>query len=192
MSTQSKKNFEIRNLKSAIPNSKSAIRNSLVVAVIVLAAIFSGYGVGKAQTRKPKPKPMVCGNPKIPCQTTAQFEPYDLPFRVAENAVITDTELFYAIMLKSVGKSDQDCEVFVPEAERLEAQALFPENKVFTSRCPDVETLAYTNVNPQHRFMAVYAGKTLAEAQRLLQTVKATNKFPGASIRRIRTGFNGT
>jgi len=111
---------------------------------------------------------------------------------VPEKAVIYDTELFYAVILKSVGQGENDCDVFVPEPERLEAQALFPDHKVFTSRCPDVETLGYTNVSPKHRFMAVYAGTTLTEARGLLQAVKATGKFPDATIRRVRTGFNGT
>ena len=39
--------------------------------------------------------------------------------------------------------------------------------------------------------MAVYAGKAPAEANRMLAAVKATGKFPGANIRRMRTGFNG-
>ena len=134
----------------------------------------------------------ICGNPSVPCRTTATFQPNDLPFRVPQNAVIYDTELFYAIILKSVGTSEDDCDVFVPESERLAAQALFPDHKVFSSRCPDVETLFYTNVSAKHRIMAVYAGSTLAEARRLLETVKATGKFPGANIRRMRTGFNGT
>jgi hypothetical protein len=40
--------------------------------------------------------------------------------------------------------------------------------------------------------MAVYAGSTLAEGKRVLALVTATGKFPGANLRRIRTGFNGT
>ena len=41
--------------------------------------------------------------------------------------------------------------------------------------------------------MAVYAGTTLAQAKRFLNAVKATTgKFPGANIRPMRTGFNGT
>jgi hypothetical protein len=40
--------------------------------------------------------------------------------------------------------------------------------------------------------MAVYAGLTLAEANRMLATVQATKKFPGASIRRMRGVINGT
>jgi hypothetical protein len=40
--------------------------------------------------------------------------------------------------------------------------------------------------------MAVYAGLTLAEANRMLANVQASNKFPGASIRRMRAVINGT
>jgi endonuclease V-like protein UPF0215 family len=69
---------------------------------------------------------------------------------------------------------------------------LFPDRKVFSSRCVDVENLFYTNVNPKSRMMAVYAGLTLAEAKRVLADVRATGKFPGANIRQMRTGFNGT
>jgi endonuclease V-like protein UPF0215 family len=52
--------------------------------------------------------------------------------------------------------------------------------------------LFYTNVDPKFRIMAVYGGATLAEAKRVLEAVKATGKFPGAYMRRMRTGFNGT
>jgi len=128
----------------------------------------------------------------VPCKTTATFQPNDLPFRLPEKAVIFDTELFYAIILKSVGVSEEDCDVLVPETERLQTQTLFPDHKVFTSRCADAGELFYTGMSPKHRFMAVYAGTTLAEAQRMLSAVKATGKFPGANIRRMRTGFNGT
>jgi hypothetical protein len=40
--------------------------------------------------------------------------------------------------------------------------------------------------------MAVYAGRTQAEAAQMLSSVKATGKFAGASIRRMSAGFNGT
>jgi hypothetical protein len=115
-----------------------------------------------------------------------------LQFRVPANSVIFDTELFYAIILKSVPASEDDCNVFVPETERLEAQSLFPDRKVFASRCVEPGELFYTNVGSKHRMMAVYAGTTLAESKRVLDAVNATGKFPGAYIRRMRTGFNGT
>ena len=165
----------------------------LTTVGLTAAAVFANAAPSAmSQRRRPAGHASVCGNPMAPCKTTATFQPNDLPFRVPKDAVIYDTELFYAIILKSVGKSEEDCDVFVPESERLAAQALFPDHKVFASRCPNPETLFYSNVSPKHRMMAVYAGATLAEANGLLTAVKATGKFPGANIRRMRTGFNGT
>jgi hypothetical protein len=111
---------------------------------------------------------------------------------VPQNSVIFDTELFYAVILKSVTANEDDCTTFIPETERLAAQALFPARKVFASRCVDIENLFYTNINPKARIMAVYAGSNLTEAKQVLETVKTTGKFPGAYLRRMRTGFNGT
>ncbi|MDT7604021.1 MAG: hypothetical protein QOF61_2018, partial [Acidobacteriota bacterium] len=42
------------------------------------------------------------------------------------------------------------------------------------------------------RILAVYAGATRAEAERTLADVKATGKFPGANLRRMRAEINGT
>jgi len=146
-----------------------------------------------AQRRRPAAKnPSICGNPTAPCKTSVTFEPYNLPFRLPENAVIYDTGLFYAIILKSVKARDDNCDVFVPESERKAAQALFPANKVFSSRCTEPGDLSYTNTDPNQHFMAVYAGMTVADANRMLSAVKATGKFPGANIRRMRAVMNGT
>ena len=169
-----------------------ALRLLGVTTLILATTSAMSYATAHGQTRRARSHASVCGNPLVPCRTSVTFQPHDLPFRVPKDAVIFDTELFYAIVLKSVGASETDCDVFVPESERMATQALFPEHRVFASRCPDVETLFYTNVSPRHRFMAVYAGLTLVEARRLLEAVKATGKFPGAFIRRMRTGFNGT
>jgi hypothetical protein len=170
---------------------------SSVFRIVVMAAFSATMICGilvdaPAQKRRPVRHASVCGNPKLPCPTSAPFEAWDLPFRLPQNSVIYDTELFYAVILKSMKADDSDCNLFIGENERLAAQALFPENKVFSSRCPDVETKMYTNISPNTRFMAVYAGGTLAEANRMLAVVKATGKFAGANIRRMRTGFNGT
>ena len=40
--------------------------------------------------------------------------------------------------------------------------------------------------------MAVFAGRTKAEAAKVLAQVKATGKFPGANLRLMQAGFNGT
>ena len=148
--------------------------------------------LGQSRTPRKRPRGSVCGNPKLPCRTSATFQPNDLPFRVPENSVIWDTELFYAVILKTLTSTEDNCDVFVAESERIQAQALFPERKVFANRCYDIENLFYTNVDPKFRIMAVYAGSTLAEANRVLESVKSSGKFPGAYLRRMRTGFNGT
>jgi hypothetical protein len=134
----------------------------------------------------------ICGNPKVACKTSVTFQPHDLPFRVPANGVIIDTDPFYVVILKSMPAANDSCDVFIPETERLAAQALFPDRKVFASRCVEPGELFYTNVSENQRMMAVYAGLTLAEGKRVLALVRATGKFPGANLRRIRTGFNGT
>lgn len=163
------------------------------LAVALLAAGAQGdttAGQSRAARHRAK-KGSICGNPMVACKTSVTFQPNDLPFRVPAKSVIFDTESFYAIILKRVATREDDCDVFIPETERMQAQALFPDRKVFSSRCADIENLFYTNVNPNTRVMAVYAGTTL-EAKKVLQLVRATGKFPGAIMRRMRTGFNGT
>jgi hypothetical protein len=175
---------------------KSRLR--LIIVAMILAVSFAGSAPG-AQGQKPRrpSRAIICGNPKIACKTTVSFEANDLPFHVPQNAVIIDTELFYAVILKSLTAAEDDCKVFVPETERLAAQALFPDHKVFTSRCADpgeenAGMLYYTNVDGKYRIMAVYAGSTAAQANRFLTDVKAMGQFPGAYLKRMRAGFNGT
>jgi hypothetical protein len=128
----------------------------------------------------------------VTCTSAVTFEPYDLPFRMPASAVIYDTELFYAIILRSVRVPDDSCDNFIPEPERLAAQILFPDHKVFTSRCAEPGRLSYSNTSPKALFMAVYAGATPADANRMLAAAKATGKFPGANVRRMRAVMNGT
>jgi hypothetical protein len=170
------------------------MKSKLSQAMIVIAVVLGLFWIdASAQKRRPPVQHLsVCGNPNLPCKTSATFEPNDLPFRLPENVVIYDTELFYAIMLKSVNSPDDNCDIFVPETERLAAQALFADHKVFSSRCAQAGALSYSNTSPKAHFMAVYAGTTLAEANRMLAAVKATGKFPGANLRRMRAVMNGT
>lgn len=172
---------------------KALLARALVGTLIATAVALVFFSTdATAQTRRRPVKHLsICGNPTAPCKTIVTFEPYALPFRLPENAVIYDTELFYAIILKSVNARDDDCGVFVSEDERRATQALFPDHKVFSSRCAEPGELSYTNTNPNQRFMAVYAGMTVAEANRMLGAVKA-GKFPGANIRRMRAVMNGT
>ncbi len=167
------------------------LKISYCVLAVLLSLIFVGFA--DAQTRgKARPqKGRICGDPTAPCKTSVTFEPHDLAFKVPASGAIWESESFYAIVLMSV-KQDDNCERFISEDTRLEAQALFPKNKVFTSRCESGGELYYTGVDGKYFFMAVYGGATRAEAARVLETVKATGQFPGANIRRMSMGFNGT
>jgi hypothetical protein len=172
-------------MRDAMPPSSEIERPSRTAAEVAAAPV--------AQKPRAMAHGVICGNPKVLCRTgEIIFHPYDLPFRAPRSAVIYDTELFYAVILKSLAAGDDNCDIFISEEERLAAQALFPDRKVFASRCTDPENLFYTNTKPNYRIMAVYAGKTLAEANRALAAVKASGRFAGANLRRMRTGFNGT
>ena len=161
----------------------------ILVGMVALLAL-SLAPTSMAQRRRAQ-RPQVCGDPAMKCGTANEFRPHDLQFRLPRRAVIFETEPFYAVILQSISAKD-NCEAFVPEETRLEAQQLFPRNKVFSDRCPDAGTLYYTNTSSNARFMAVYAGRTRAEAEHMLSTVRATGKYPTANIRRMATGFNGT
>jgi hypothetical protein len=165
--------------------------SAFIVVLTAIGALNSIAGQSHAPSRRAK-HGSICGNPMVACKTSVTFEPHDLQFRVPKNSVIFDTELFYAVILKSVTVADYNCDTFVPEADRLKAQALFPDHKVFTSRCAEPGNLFYTSIDDKHRIMGVYGGTTLAEGKRVLEAIKATGEFPGAYLRRMRTGFNGT
>ncbi len=169
----------------------SVITIVLVVAACTLLLMSPASSVAQRRARQPRGL-IVCGNPTVRCNTSSQFQSYDLPFRLPARAVIFETELFYAIILRSARASQDDCATFVSENERLGAQELFPTHKVFTSRCTEAGSLYYTNIAPNTQIMAVYAGHTQSEAARMLDAVRATGRFPGASLRRMRAGFNGT
>ncbi len=173
--------------------TKSNTLPRLVVLAIMLIGIAVMTSDASAQRRRQPAKHLsICGNPNVSCPSTITFEPYALPFQMPRNTVIYDTELFYAVILKSASTANDNCDNYIPEPERLAAQALFPNTKVFTSRCAEPGEVSYSNTNPNTNFMAVYAGSSIADANRILATVLATRKFPGANIRRMRAMINGT
>jgi hypothetical protein len=174
-----------QSLKESSLMSKRFLMAVLLGAVVVCALSFSMSG--QAQARRGQ----ICGDPTMRCPTQPDFQPNDLPFRIPKNAVIWESETFYAIILQSVNAKN-NCDAHVSESVRLEAQSLFPNNKVFADRCGEPGNLYYTNTNSDYRFMAVYAGRTRAEAARMLARVKATGKYPSANLRQMRAGFNGT
>jgi hypothetical protein len=167
-----------------------------LISGVLVCLMLAGTGVAQRARRPPPPqkKGSVCGDPTLACKTgEVRFEPHNLPFRIPAQAVIWESETFYAVILKSVKAADDDCGTFVPEDERQAAQALFPRHKVFADRgCGEPGETYYTGTQPGARFLAVYAGRTRAEANAMLARVKATGKFAGANLRRMSIGFNGT
>lgn len=168
------------------------MRNLRILSILFIA--LSVFNIEIAAQRRSSVGD-VCGDPTVKCRTRESFQPYDLPFDFGRgNAVIAESKPFYAVILASVKlKPDlSGCEDKFPESERLAAQALFPRNMVFAMRCNESVQNYYTNVANDTSFLAVYAGTTAAQASAFLKKVKATGKFDGAVIRRMRVGINGT
>ena len=170
------------------------MRKAQLLCVILLGLLACGLTSVGASAQRRSQRGAVCGDPTRPCRTGGyEFKPWELPFSISRNAVLWESEQFYAVILKSVRDERVDGTVFVPEEERLAAQQLFPRNKVFASRgVSEPGEIYYSNVDGAYQIMAVYAGRTRAEAQATLAKVKATGKFPGANLRRMHIGFNGT
>ena len=132
-------------------------------------------------------QPAVCAEPAKPC---AGFRAHDLSFELPKDGVAraeVRSAPFYAVVLASGTR----CRF--TEAQRLEAQALFPGAKVFSARfgCDDdpENNVSYTNVDPKAGFIAVHAGADRAAAQAMLERVKATGRFPGANVREMQAVF---
>lgn len=164
-----------------------------IIFVFALVCLLCGQGV-LAQKRKVRRGGAVCGDPSAACSSRKNFQEWDLPFNTGKNFVIVESAPFYGIVLKSVKLKDWgDCEhPTFPESERIEIQKLFEHNKVFAQNCVESGTNYYTSVPEQRALVGVYAGRTLAEANKFLKQVRALNKFPGIRVRRMKVGINGT
>jgi hypothetical protein len=136
----------------------------------------------------------VCGDPMAACSTRQDFQAFELPFVYGKNSAISQSQFFYAVILKSVKlNADQsNCDKAISESDRTETQALFPHNMVFVMRCWESGQASYSNVSDGVSFMGVYAGPTQADANAFLAKVIATGKFKTAIIRRMRVLINGT
>jgi hypothetical protein len=126
----------------------------------------------------------VCPDPAHPCGD--DFKPNELSFEIGKRFDFDRGEdrsrPFFAIILKSGPLCG------LPDAERVEAQALFPSRKVFLHRyfCDDFgDNVGYTNTNKKTGFLAVYGGDTAGDAKKALVEVKATGRFPDANVRKM-------
>ena len=128
----------------------------------------------------------VCPDPAAPC---AGFRDHDLSFKRESTGVARAEErsaAFFAVILASAAPCAID------EKSRLQAQSRFPGRKVFSARfeCDgDVENnVSYTNVDGKRAVLAVYAGATRDEAQKVLAEARA-NGYQGANVRRMQVVF---
>lgn len=129
----------------------------------------------------------VCAEPSRPCRG---FRAHDLSFVLPAGAAAraeARSEPFFAVILRSGPRCS------LPERERAAAQALFPRRKVFSQRfeCGDdpENNVTYTHVNAAAGFLAVFAGRTRAQADAVLAAVRASGRFPGANLRRMQVVF---
>jgi hypothetical protein len=125
----------------------------------------------------------VCPDPDAPCDG---FRAHDLSFVLPRDGVAraeAESEPFFAVLLRS----GPECSI--ADADRRAPQDAFPGRKVFAHRfgCDDdVENnVTYTGVTPGLAFLAVFAGRTRAEADSMLSAIRATGAYPGANLRRM-------
>jgi hypothetical protein len=128
-----------------------------------------------------------CGDPTVACTTRFKFMDSEMPFEVADSPLVPnrsyESKFFYAVVLKELPANGAGSCNTVPEAERLEAQLLFPTRKVFTTQhyC-DGEREAMTGIPTRDNVMGLYAGATEDEAKAILGEVLRLKKFKGAHI----------
>ena len=162
-----------------------SLRNRLMCLIILFVAAAPQNFSNPVQSLG-----AVCSIPSTPCSTKYSFEDYQLPFKIKQQLTVGrsyKSASFYAVVLASLPAQDEAGECsHIKESARLEAQALFTERKVFASHfeCAE-ELILYTSVNQSFNFMAIYAGATRSEANKMLGRVRATGRFPAANIRRM-------
>jgi hypothetical protein len=150
----------------------------------MILAVITTLAIAAALAAQP---PAACADPARPCPG---FRAHDLSFPLPRDGIARPevrSASFYAVILKSGAR----CRI--PESERLEAQRLLPESKVFNARfgCDEDagNNVTYTNVDPKAGFLAVHAGADRAAGEAMLARVKSLGRYPGANLRRMQAVF---
>ena len=145
----------------------------------------------------------VCPDPNAPCHSVGhKFAAYELAFRLPARLRAGKqykSVPFYALILKTYDEEtcDADDHTASIERERLRIQKQHPTRKVFGSySCPNLAAVDYDFPGKLdssgervliQTFIAVYAGKSSAEANELLTSVRKL--FPQAVIKRMTAGY---
>ena len=137
----------------------------------------------------------VCGNPALKCDTSGDFRAEDLPIKISGELELFGeyrSKTFFAVILmaREGDPDDAVCENRFSEEQRLGAQKLFPNNKVFTSAagCPNFPHIyehAYNTSFAGDHILAMYAGKTEIQAKAVLKKVLATKAYPHAEVEKV-------
>ena len=140
----------------------------------------------------------VCGDPQAHCEMgLGSWVLYNLPIAIRGELKMWDvykSRPFYAIVLKlkkqidSEGVDDDAClKGLFDDAELEQTQAYFLDSKVFADNdgCWPAEQVSYSTSIRGYNFLAVYAGKTMQDANAMLKKVKATGMFPAAQIKKM-------
>ena len=183
-----------------------------LVAASVFAAFAggqtaAGFGDGLAAVALPTPQSAaaeVCSDPAANCDHKRKhFDEWELPFKMPAKLTPNKTYRsapFYAVMLKTF-EIDDDCDggeyVIAVEKERKKVQKTQATRKVFAEyQCPNMGAVGYDFEGRMDakretvlmgNFIAVYAGTTRDEADKLLATVKA--KYPDAVVKKMTANF---
>jgi len=134
------------------------------------------------------PPPVTLGkiNPNPDCGKSA------ICFATPHDGLARDesrSQFFYAVILRTTGTCT------VTEDERTAVQKKFPHNKVFATRfeCGGEENaFTYENIDRDHGFIAVYAGRTKSEGLKFLRKVKQLKGFADANLRRTQAILVGS
>jgi hypothetical protein len=145
----------------------------------------------------------VCPDPDRPCHSRIRkFAAYELPFRLPTTLKPNreyKSAPFYAVILRTYDDEacDADDHTASIERQRLQMQKEYPGRKVFAEySCPNLDAVGYDfqgkmDASREHvlimTFIAVYAGKTAAEANEFLVYVQTV--YPRAVLKRMTASY---
>ena len=145
----------------------------------------------------------ICPDPSAKCLSPSrEFAEWELPYqlpKLLKRDVNYKSVPFYAVLIKTYESEECDEGWYTAsiERERVRIQKLYPTRKVFGSHdCPDMDAVGYDFAGQQDAsgkllfsaFIAVYAGKTPAEASEFLKDEQT--RYPRAELKQMTAGYS--
>lgn len=167
--------------------------------LIVCFGTISGFG---QQRKSAAQANAVCFDPNKPCDhKSKKFDVWELSFKMPARLAANKTFVsapFYAVILETF-ESAEECDggefIVQAEAARKRAQKKFAGRKVFADyQCPNLSSVGYDfdgrfigDKLALGNFIAVYAGTTKAEAEKILQSAK--KDYPAARLKKMTANY---